>query len=112
MLTVVGIVLMVFGAVIASVFSGFELATISGFAVTMFGAGLATANMWKTRKAGSKTWLTVLSICLVGVGAFIAGFTGQVSENQVTTIIGYAVAFASLIAGLITNFIAIKKASK
>lgn len=103
-LTVIGIVLAVVGAVVGS-FIGFEAGQLTAFAVTMFGAGLAVANMWKGRKEETKTWLAVLSMALIGVGAFIAGITGIVSETQLTSVIGYAISIALVIGGIITSIV-------
>jgi len=103
-LTVIGIVLAVVGAVVGS-FIGFEAGQLTAFAVTMFGAGLAVANMWKGCKEGTKTWLAVLSMALIGVGAFIAGITGIVSETQLTSVIGYAISIALVIGGIITSIV-------
>lgn len=108
-LSVVGIILVVVGAVIGSIWSQIPLAQLSGFAVTMFGAGLAVADLWKSRKEGTKTWANVLSIALVGVGAFLCGITNVIAEDLMVQIIGYAVSLALLLAGIITNVFAQKK---
>lgn len=88
-----------------------ELA-LTGFAVTMLGAGMLVANIWKDRKPEAKSWLVILSLALVGIGAFIAGLTGVLSEEQVKSLIGYTLALILLIAGLITQFIANKTAKQ
>ena len=103
-LTVVGIVLAIIGAIVGS-FIGFEAGQLTAFAVTMFGAGLAVANMWKNRKEGTKTWLAVVAMALIGIGAFIAGIIGVVSETQLTSVIGYAISIALVIGGIITSVI-------
>ncbi len=99
------------GAVIAY-FAQIEVAKLSGFAVTMFGAGLAVAKLWKDRKETAKSWLVILAMVLVGIGSFIAGLTGAISESQVTTIIGYVFSLILLIAGIITSVIANKVVKK
>lgn len=106
-MTIVGVLLIVVGACI-SYFAKWELADVSGFAVTMFGAGLATANLWNKRNPESKTWLCVLSLVLVGVGAFIIGFGGSIAESLVTTIISSVFGFIAIIAGLIVSAVANK----
>lgn len=106
-MTIVGILLIVVGAGI-SYFAKWELADVSGFAVTMFGAGLATANLWNKRDKGAKTWLCVLSLILVGVGAFILGFGGIIAETTMTTIIASVIGFVAIIAGLIVSAVANK----
>ena len=55
-LTIIGILFIVVGTAI-SYFAKFPMADVSGFAVTMFGAGLATANLWNKRDKTAKTWL-------------------------------------------------------
>lgn len=101
-LTVIGILFIVLGAGI-SYFAQFPTADVSGFAVTMFGAGLATANLWNKRSKTAKTWLSVLSLVFVGVGAFILGFGGVIAESMVTTIITSVIGFVAIIAGLIIS---------
>lgn len=91
-----------------SYFAGIPEVQLIGFAVTMLGAGLLVANIWKERKPTSKSWLIVVSLILVGVGAFIAGITGVLSEEQVKSIIGYTLALIMLIAGIIVQAIANK----
>ena len=107
-LTVIGILFIVVGVAI-SYFAKWELADVSGFAVTMFGAGLMCANIWNKRDKTVKTWLSVLSLVLVGVGAFIIGFGGVVAESLVTTIVSSVFGFVAIIAGLIIPAIAKKK---
>jgi len=107
-LTVIGILFIVVGTVI-SYFAKFPMADVSGFAVTMFGAGLATANLWNKRDKTAKTWLSVLSLVLVGLGAFVVGFGGIIAESLVTTIISSVFGFVAIIAGLIIPAIAKKK---
>ena len=108
-LSVVGIILVVFGAVIGSVWANIPLAQLSGFAVTMFGAGLAVADLWQNRAKDTKPWVNVLSISLVGAGAFLCGITNVIAEEMMVQIIGYAVSLALLLAGIITNVFAKKK---
>lgn len=107
-MTIVGIVLVLIGAVISATMSKYAVGDVTGLAVTMFGAGLMVANMWKNRAEGAKTVPTVLGIALTSVGAFLLGITGIISEAEMTTIIGYAIAIALLIGGIITSFIASK----
>lgn len=107
-LTVIGILFVVIGVAI-SYFAKWELADVSGFAVTMFGAGLMCANIWNKRDATVKTWLSVLSLVLVGVGCFIIGFGGVIAESLVTTIVSSVFGFIAIIAGLIIPAIAKKK---
>lgn len=107
-LTIIGILLIVVGTVI-TYFAKWELADVTGFAVIMFGAGLATANMWNKRKKEAKTWASILSLVLVGLGAFAVGFGGIISESLVTTIISSVFGFVVIIAGLIVAAVQAKK---
>lgn len=108
-LSVVGIILVVIGAVIGSVWAKIPLAQLSGFAVTMFGAGLAVADLWQNRAKDTKPWVNVLSISLVGAGAFLCGITNVIAEEMMVQIISYAVSLALLLAGIITHVFAQKK---
>lgn len=101
-MTIIGILFIVIGTVICR-FAKWELADVSGFAVTMFGSGLATANLWNKREKATKTWVSMLSIALVGVGAFVLGFGGVVTESLVTTIITNVFGFGGIVAGLIVS---------
>ena len=107
-MTIVGITVVLAGAVISATLSKYAVGDITGLAVTMFGAGLMVANMWKNRAEGVKTVPTILGITLTSVGAFLLGITGVISENEMTTVIGYAISIALLLAGIITQFIASK----
>ena len=107
---VVSIALIVIGAVI-SYFAKFPLAQMSGFAVTMFGAGLAVGKLWNDRDKTAKSWMVILSTALVGLGAFVAGLTGVITEAQVTAIIGYVFSLILIIAGIVTSVI-VNKAAK
>ena len=106
-LTVIGILFIVVGTAI-SYFAKFPMADVSGFASTMFGAGLVTANLWDKRDKTAKTWMAVLSLVLVGVGAFIVGFGGVIAESTVATIISSVFGFVAIIAGLIISAVANK----
>ena len=108
---IVSIALIVIGAVI-SYFAKFPLAQMSGFAVTMFGAGLAVGKLWNDRDKTAKSWLVILSMALVGLGAFAAGLTGVITEAQVTAIIGYVFSLILIIAGIVTSVIANKAVKK
>ena len=99
-LTVIGILFVIVGVAI-SYFAKWEVADILGFASTMFGAGLMCADLWNKRDKTAKTWVSILSLVLVGVGCFIIGFGGVVAESLVATIITTVFGFVALIAGLI-----------
>jgi len=99
-ITVIGILFIVIGTAV-SYFAKWELADISGFAVTMFGAGLMVANLWNKRSETSKIYLSIVSLALVGIGAFVIGFGGMIAETMVTTIITSVFGFVVIIAGLI-----------
>ena len=108
---IVSIDFIIIGAII-SYFAKLPLAQVSGFAVTMFGAGLAVGKLWNDRDKTAKSWLVILSMVLVGIGAFIAGLTGVITEAQVTAIIGYVFSLILIIAGIITSVVANKTIAK
>lgn len=108
---IVSFAFIILGAII-SYFAKLPLAQVSGFAVTMFGAGLAVGKLWNDRDKTAKSWLVILSMVLVGIGAFIAGLTGVITEAQVTAIIGYVFSLILIITGVITSVIANKTVAK
>ena len=108
---IVSIALIVIGAVI-SYFAKFPLTQMSGFAITMLGAGLAVGKLWNDRDKTAKSWMVILSMVLVGLGAFVAGLTGVITEAQITAIIGYVFSLILIIAGIVTSVIANKATKK
>lgn len=90
-------------------FAQFEVAKLTGFAVTMFGAGLLVAKTWKDRAENSNKVLVVLSMVFVGIGAFIAGVSGVIVESQVTAIISCVFSLILVIAGIITSVLSAQK---
>ena len=92
-----------------SYFAQFDGAKITGFAITMFGAGLAVNQLWNERKPEAKTWLVVLGIALVGIGSFIAGLFLVMSIEQIKTYVGLIFAVIVFIAGLVVTYIGNKK---
>ena len=111
---IVSIAFIIIGAIIGY-FAKFPLAQMSGFAVTMFGAGLAVGKLWNDRDKTAKNWMVILSMVLVGLGAFVAGLTGLtgvITEAQITAIIGYVFSLILIIAGIVTSVIANKAIKK
>ena len=108
---IVSIAFIIIGAII-SYFAKIPLVQISGFAVTMFGAGLAVGKLWNDRDKTAKSWMVILSMVLVGLGAFVAGLTGVITEAQVTATIGYVFSLILIIAGIVTSVIADKATKK
>ena len=92
-----------------SYFAQFDGAKIAGFAVTMFGAGLAVNQLWNERKPEAKTWLVVLGIALVGIGSFVAGLFAVMSIEQIKTYVGLIFAVIVFIAGLVITYLGNKK---
>ena len=92
-----------------SYFAQFDGAKITGFAVTMFGAGLAVNQLWNERKPEAKTGLVVLGIALVGIGSFIAGLFLVMNIEQIKTYVGLIFAVIVFIAGLVVTYIGNKK---
>ena len=107
---IVGIVLAIAGAIIGC-FS-FPGADVVGLAMALFGAGTMCANMWKNRKKETPTWLTILSMCLVGVGAFLCGFVGILGFDNFKAIIDGIIAIVLIIIGAIIPTVANKKLDK
>lgn len=105
--TVVGIILVVVGAVVAN-FSGFALAEITGLAVAMYGAGLACQSFISKAKS-PKGWKTVVSAVCMGLGGFALGVGGLLSQDTTEQVISAAFGIASIIAGLV--FTALNKNS-
>jgi peptidoglycan/LPS O-acetylase OafA/YrhL len=103
--TIVGIILVAAGAVL-SYFGRFALADVTGFAVSMFGAGVAAAGFWDKR---TKTDVfSILTIVLLGFGGFLLGFGGFV-ESTMTTVITGIVGIVAVIAGVVTGIVSGKK---
>lgn len=98
---IVAIILIIAGVVVSYI-GNFDLADISGFAVTMFGAGLAAATLWGKRDKAKKLWVSVLGLVLIGAGAFTLGGLGFV-ENTMTMIISSVFGLVAIIAGLIVT---------
>lgn len=105
---IIGLLMVVAGVAIAY-FAKFELADMTGFALTMFGAGIATSQLWQKRDKTQKTWLAVLAVSLVGVGAYLLGF-GGFSKETMTTVITMVFGLVGIIAGLIIAAIQSKNA--
>lgn len=108
---IASIVMIVLGCVV-SYFAKFEAIQIGGFALTMFGAGLAVNQLWNSRAKEAKTWLVVLGIILIGLGSFIAGLCLLMDAEQVKTLISLVFALIVFIAGLVVTFIGNKTAKK
>lgn len=108
---IMSILFIVAGALIGF-FAKFDGADLTAFAMTMFGAGLAVSQLWEKKNPEAKKPLVILAIVLVGAGAFIAGLTRMITEEQVAQIIGYVIALALLIAGIVSNVIANKAQKK
>ena len=92
-LLIIGLIVLIAGVIISN-FAKFPLADVLGYAITMFGAGLAVAGMYEKRDPDGKTFI------LVGLGAFVLGFAG-VAEDTVNTIITAVFGLVVIIAGLI-----------
>lgn len=107
-LTWVGIILVVAGAII-SVFAGIPQAELIGLASAMVGAGLLCTNIIKKAKTENKNKvLTYICIACIGIGAFISALAG-ISEDTMTQIIVTAIGLVSLIIGLVTSIQMSKK---
>lgn len=107
--TIVGLVLVAAGA-IAMWFCKIPMAEIVAFAVTMFGAGLACANLYSG--AEKKNWLTIVGIAAVGLGAFVLGFFGLVTSDTMASVISMVLGIVVIIAGIIGTALGSKIAEK
>lgn len=90
-------------------FAKYELVQISGFALTMFGAGLAVNQLWGSRDKTKPTWLSVVGMVLIGLGCFLAGLLALMTKEQTTTLIGMVFAFIVFVAGLVVMLFPKKK---
>ena len=106
--TIISLSLIAVGCVI-SYFAQFDAGKITGFAVTMFGAGLAVNQLWNGRKPEAKSWLVITGIALVGIGSFIAGLFMVMDIEQIKTYVGLIFAVIVFIAGLVVTYIGNKK---
>ena len=102
-ITILSIVFIILGSAVGA-FLEIPEAQLAGFAVTMLGAGLLASRLWKEsgKEKGIVSYLTLASIALVGIGAFVAGITGAISETQLTSVIGYVFALVLIVTGLVT----------
>lgn len=100
---IIGIIVLIIGVAV-SYFGGFAMADDVGLATTMFGAGLITSQLWAKRDKSKPTWLSVVSIVCIAVGAFSLGFF-QFDKESMGTIITTVFGFAAIIGGLIIGFI-------
>lgn len=102
----VGLALIIIGTVFAYL-TNFNLADVTGFAVTMFGAGLTANAMYEKRDTSKNKWLSVLTIVLVGGGGLLLGF-GGFSEDTMTTVITSVFGVVAIIGGLILSYVSSK----
>ena len=107
--TIIGLVLVAVGAV-AIWFCKIPAAEIGAFAVTMFGAGLACANLYNG--AEKKNWLTIVGIAAVGIGSFVLGFFGLISSDTMVSMISMIIGIVVIIAGIISTAVGTKLAKK
>ena len=107
---IIGLLMVVAGVAIAY-FAKFELAGMTGFALTMFGAGIATSQLWQKRDKTQKTWLAFLAVSLVGIGAYLLGF-GEFSKETMTTVMTMVFGLVGIIAGLIIAAVQSKNAKQ
>lgn len=96
--SLVGILLVIVG-VILGCFS-FPAAEIISFAVAMFGAGVICVALWKNRKKETPTWLAIVSMILIGIGAFMVGFLGLLELDVFKEVIGYVISIIMILIGI------------
>ena len=97
---ILGILLIIAGAAV-SIFAGFNGSDVVGFAVSMFGAGVAASEFWNKRDKDKKA-LSIVTIIGIAGGIFILGFSGF-KEAAVSTIIQSVIGIGLLIAGVIAG---------
>jgi peptidoglycan/LPS O-acetylase OafA/YrhL len=107
---IIGIIVLIVGVVV-SYFGGFAMADDAGFAMTMFGAGLIASQLWDGRDKSKPTWLSVVSIACIAVGAFLLGFL-HFDKESMGTIISTVFGLAAIIGGLIIGFFQTKQLKK
>lgn len=107
LLLIVGIVLVIVGCV-ASYLADFKLADVTGFAVTMFGAGLACVSLLEKGSEEKPWYLSVIGVACIGVGAFLLGFGGM-AENTMTMIISSVTGVVAVIVGILLVTLTKKK---
>lgn len=102
-ITTLSIIFIILGSAVGA-FLKIPEAQLAGFAVTMLGAGVLASRLWKEsgKEKGVVSYLTLSSIALVGLGAFVAGITGAISETQLTSITGYVFGLVLIVSGLMT----------
>lgn len=102
------VLFIVIGAAV-SVFASIPESQIVGLALTMFGAGGLCSNIWKDKKKETNSFLVILTLVLVGLGSFIAGITGIMTDEKLKNIIALVVALVMIIVGIIVSSVNQKK---
>lgn len=108
LLVVLCFVLIIAGAVF-SFLANIPEAKVAGFALIMLGAGAMSVKLWNDRDTKVKGWVTLISVVLVGLGSFLAGLFGFISESQLEQVIGLVFAIALVIAGVIASVVTNKR---
>lgn len=98
-LTILGAILVVAGAVIAAV-SDIAIADLCSIVVAVIGAVLTCVQVYK--KSEKKGWKVILAIALLVLGAGLLGFAG-VSSDTVTQLVTATVGLVALITGLFVS---------
>ena len=100
--TVVGIVLVIVGAVLGVGFAGIPVADITALAVSLIGAGAAAYGIWKNKNPEKPVWANISTIVFICAGAFIAGFCGF-SDKVMVSVIGAVASIVLVIFGVLTD---------
>ncbi|MBQ0165530.1 MAG: hypothetical protein KBT02_00295 [Treponema sp.] len=104
-LYIIGLVLMVVGAVL-SYFAKVPLETAGGIVASAVGLGLVIAAAYI--KAEKKDWKLLVTIICLGVGGFLVGLGGMAKEAAVS-LVSAIVGVVIMIIGLIPTLVAQKK---
>lgn len=101
-ITILSIAFIILGSAVGA-FLKIPEVQLAGFAVTMLGAGLLASRLWKEsrKEKGITSYLTLASIALIGIGAFVAGITGAISETQLTSVVRYVFALMLIVTGIV-----------
>lgn len=106
-LIIIGIFVMVAGAVIAAL-TDVPIVEYPALAAVFVGAALTCVGVYK--KSEKKDWKVVAAITLVALGSFILGFAG-VAENTVTQIVTAVTGIVVLIIGVVGSLFLKEKES-
>lgn len=101
--------LLIVVGVVFGYFADFATGQLVGFAVTMFGVGVAISKMWKERNPEKPDWLSIVTMAVIGVGALISGFTNVLTEDSLSSLISNVIAILMIVFGTLVDYKYISK---